>query len=517
MGTLRVILFALLSALLAPGCATGVEGGSGSEELRVPHVAALSTYSASIGTLIEVYGSDFPSRRQGRTLLVFQGTFEAADGTSHPVDVEFETNVVDSGTVRWDTFGPYRVPFGPGDRIGTFYGQLFARLVTPDDRVYDDPDPLHVTFRVEPSILVRELQPVTASCGGPVKRALGGAPYRVRVQALGFEPASFTYTIATPGLPEYEPLAVRHAATGAFDTVGEYNDFIVPPVPDDMIAYGAVLTIQSTDTSGTEHRSTFAIGVHRPLEVFYNGNVAVAEIFAPTPVSACIPGGEAGRNVDYNESMTETRSRSYSLNWNESWLMSHTVTEGSSRTIGVNETNGVGFSTTDGTAFQWRLGGETEVGGGVNIPFLVEGSFRQRINYGIENQRNHSETSSQNHETGLNASETTTETESTTETNMEGRGESFSWDVSSSETIARGFGGHVIAGTYGVFYRQTIRLLRKAALVTYNQCGAAEVVGEVDFTDWTWSPDLALGDSCPPLPASNLPPAECIISPCAGD
>ena len=92
----------------------------------------------------------------------------------------------------------------------------------------------------------------------------------------------------------------------------------------------------------------------------------------------------------------------------------------------------------------------------------------------------------------------------------------IAWDVSSSQSIARGFDGHVIANTFGVFYRQTIRLTRRAAMVAYNQCGVAEVVGDVDFTDWAWSPDLALGDSCPPLPASNLPPAACYVPPCTG-
>ena len=92
--------------------------------------------------------------------------------------------------------------------------------------------------------------------------------------------------------------------------------------------------------------------------------------------------------------------------------------------------------------------------------------------------------------------------------------EGFRWEVRSSESIARDFGGTVIAGRYGVFYRQAVRLVRRAALVAYNQCGSAEVVGEVDFTDWTWAPDLAMADSCPPLPATNLPDAECFIEPC---
>ena len=95
-------------------------------------------------------------------------------------------------------------------------------------------------------------------------------------------------------------------------------------------------------------------------------------------------------------------------------------------------------------------------------------------------------------------------------------GGGFSWQVSSTQSISKTFGGTVIAGTFGVFYRQTIRMMRRAAVVTYNQCGSASVVANVDFADWTWAPDLALGDRCPPLPQSNLPPAQCTLDPCGG-
>ena len=510
MGKLRAI--AIIGLLGALGCAAGGEDDT-TGELLPPEVAALSTYQAPIGTLIEVYGSHFPSRSDAQTMLVFRGTFDAEDGTSHPVNEAFETTRLDGGTLRWDDFGPYRVPFGPGDRIGTFHGQVMAQTVGPDGEVLMEGEPLDISFRVQPSIMVHELQPVTASCGGPVKRGLGGAAYRVRVQALGFEPTSFTYTIAAPAVADFEPVSVRHAATGRFDTVGEYGDFIMPQVPSNLLAYGAVLTIQATDGDGALHQSSFAIGVHRPLEVYYNGNVGVAEIFAPTPVSACIPGGETGRDVEYNESMSETRSRAYTLSWNESWLSSHTVSSSTSSTVGLSETNGVGFATTDGEAFRWSMGGE--VGGTIGISELV--SLGVKANFGIENETSRTVENSRERETGLTRSETTTDTESATDTVGGGTGESFSWEVSSTEAIARGFGGRVLPQTYGVFYRQTLRLLRRAVLVTYNQCGAAEVVGEVDFTDWAWSPDLALGSSCPPLPESNLPEAECIISPCSGE
>jgi len=508
-----VALSSLLSTLFVGCAANNTSPGPTGAGLLAPEVAALSTYEASIGTLIEVYGENFPYRSSGRVVLAFQGNFEADDGSVHPVDDEFDATVVDRGTVRWDSFGPYRVPFGPtGNQTGEFVGIIFAKTVSDDGSVLESTQPLEISLRVKPSLLVHELQPLSASCGAPVQRALGGAAYRLRVEALGFEPTAFTYTIAAPAA-DVTPVTIRHPATGRYDVVGEHGDFVFPDVPEEVLSYGGVLTIQATDASGQLYGSAFAIGVHRPLEFFYNGNVTVAEVMAAVPVSACIPGGINGRDAGYNESMAETRERSYALNWNETWLSSHTVASSSSNTVGLSESNGVGFATTDGESFRWHLGGE--VGGEVGLSKLV--SLSMKTTFGIASETSRQVNNNQNRTTGINESATSTDTESATAAAGGGEGETFAWSVSSTETVSRDFGGEVIAGTYGVFYRQTLRLLRRGALVAYNQCGAADVVGEVDFIDWTWSPDLALGQSCPPLPMSNLPPAECLVPPCAGE
>ncbi|MCK6550736.1 hypothetical protein L6R52_33170, partial [Myxococcota bacterium] len=371
---------------------------------------------------------------------------------------------------------------------------------------------LELELDVEPSIVVRELDPVTASCTGPAKRALGGAAYHLRVEAIGFTPVTYTYTLSAPAL-DAAPLAIRHLASGRFDLAGERGDLVFPEVPDGMPSYRAIVTIQALGDDGRTRSTAFAIGVHRPIELFYDGNVDVAEILAPVPVSGCIPGGEAGRDVTYGESVSETRQRSYDVSWNESWLASHTVSSGGSQTVGASETNGVGFATTDGQSWSWSLGttvsGELGLSDLVKVGVSVSGSVGGGGSTSVERSGNRS--------ASLSAESTTTDTESATAERGGGRGESFSWEVSSTQSVSRSYGGRVIAGHYGVFYRQAMRLLRRGQLVTYNQCGAATVVGDVDFSDWAWSPDLALARQCPPLPASNLPEARCMIPPCSAD
>lgn len=483
------------------------------KDARAPHVLALSTYAASVGSFVDVHATGVRDPSDGRTTLHFVGRFTTTDGASMPVDFEAAPKRVDASTMRWTSFGPYRNPFGvQGNEIGSFEGTIAARLTNAEGVSNEDPDPLPVEFEVKPSIIVHELQPLSASCSGAAMRGLGGASYRLRVEAAGFSPAAFTYTLALPA-ESIAPIAVRHLAQGRFDSVGERGDFTMPSVPEGMQSYQAILSVEARDDAGKHFQSTFAIGVHRPIEIYYNGNVDVAEVFPPVPVSACIPGGEAGRSVEYSESQEETRNRSYEVNWNESWLASHTVSSGSSETIGLSQTNGVGFSTTDEENWNWSLGAEVE--GSFGLSKLV--SLGLKVNGSVGGGGSHSNNSSTNHEDQVSSSETTTDTEEASEQVGGQNGGGFTWQVTSSDSTTRGFSGNVIAKTYGVFYRQTLRLMRRASIVTYNQCGAANVVGEVDFSDWAWSPDLALGSDCPPLPQSNLPAAQCLIPPCAGE
>lgn len=474
-------------------------------------ILALSTYSASLGTLVEVYGSAFPDPSQGELELSFSGTFRGASGREEHVSFSDVARFVDPATARWTGYGPFRNPFSAGQEIGHFVGEVTTRIRRPDGSRTESSPPLDVDFEVLPSLVVRDFQPLAASCSGPVERALGGAAYRVRVEALGFAPAVYTYTLSTPSVASGR-VSLRQLASGTLDTVGQRGDFVLPEVPDGLPSYGAVLSIEGRAASGETYRSVFGFQVHRPLEVFYNGNVQIAEVLAPTPVSGCIPGGDAGRDVDYAESQTETRSKGYNLSWNQSWLSSRTVAVESQQTIGLSEQNGVGFSTTDGESFNWSLG--AEVNGSVSLFKLVELGVGFTASMGGGTSRNVER--SMNRTSGIDASTTTTESDSVTEQNARDLGEGFSWEASSSESIARGFGGMVLPRSYGVFYRQTMRLLRRAAVVTYNQCGSASVVAELDFYDWAWSPDLALSNQCPPLPASNLPDAACYVPPCGG-
>jgi hypothetical protein len=88
---------------------------------------------------------------------------------------------------------------------------------------------------------------------------------------------------------------------------------------------------------------------------------------------------------------------------------------------------------------------------------------------------------------------------------------------SNQDSITQSFSGFIPRGKFGIFYRQTTRWIRSAEVRTYNQCGIAQHVGELQFNEFTWAPDLAVALSCDDRPPpANLPDKACILPPCNG-
>lgn len=90
--------------------------------------------------------------------------------------------------------------------------------------------------------------------------------------------------------------------------------------------------------------------------------------------------------------------------------------------------------------------------------------------------------------------------------------EALTESVSTTEATSLDASATIPENKNGVWYRQASRLVRKGVVVAYDLCGNAAAVGEVLLDDWTWAPNLAVGDTCPPAP--DLPAAECLIGPC---
>lgn len=85
--------------------------------------------------------------------------------------------------------------------------------------------------------------------------------------------------------------------------------------------------------------------------------------------------------------------------------------------------------------------------------------------------------------------------------------------ISTSQSIS----GTIPRNQVGIFYRQTTRNVKRVEVRSYDLCGLSTHVGELQFNDWTWAPELALGKTCDQVPPpSSMPAAKCFISPCGG-
>jgi len=128
-------------------------------------------------------------------------------------------------------------------------------------------------------------------------------------------------------------------------------------------------------------------------------------------------------------------------------------------------------------------------------------------------QRSFQDTESRNETRTYNFSEGASQNEVVSQGMSEA--EQRTWVSSQSDQTVQAFSGFIPRSKVGIFYRQTTRWVRRAEVRSYNQCGLAEHLGELQFNEWTWAPDLAIGDSCNSQPPpTNLESANCFIEPC---
>ncbi len=85
-----------------------------------------------------------------------------------------------------------------------------------------------------------------------------------------------------------------------------------------------------------------------------------------------------------------------------------------------------------------------------------------------------------------------------------------SWVSTTEQENLLSFTGKIPRGRCAMIYRQTVRYVRTAQMYSYDMCGVRSSMGELTFNEWSWSPNIAIGDDCEEeLPPSTLPKAQC--------
>ena len=498
---------------IAP-CVVSCAGLAGGDDAPKPTLLTLSSDQVTLGAALDFYGGGFMNNtKAGHTEIHFKGTFTGQSGKTYAVDYRLQPRWSDGNHVMWPFVGPYTNPFsGKGaDQMGTFTGEVTAINVVGDkDKAEAASDPLKVTLKFGPGLIIRDFQPVAATCSEPAKRVLGGAAYKVSVEAVGFTPVNYSYiVVGEPG--QTVPRVYRNLAKGNTDTFGAGGELTFAAVPDGAPFYIVGFAVRAMDAMGNEHKMDLAIGVHRPIEYIDSGDVKIAQIEPAKPDSGCLSGGATnGTTVSYTESHSDTRTRTLGLTWNESWLSSVSDTSGGAHTSANSVNWSVSHTDMEGYTFGWNVGGG--VMGGASIPLLAKGSVS--LNGGIKRDHNWGYTDGRS--VGGDFSESDTESWATTNTSSHdvAQGGSDFWSVSSTDSTSLSFTGLILPGQFGVFYRQVTRVAIPGSVVAYNLCGTPEVVAQANFFDYLWSLELAQGTSCSPLPESHLPDAECVMAPC---
>ena len=286
-----------------------------------------------------------------------------------------------------------------------------------------------------------------------------------------------------------------------------------------------------------------------------------------------VAGESRTRSESTRQSESENVAETTGVSYNESAANSVDFSSSDGETWGWNMSQGESNEAyTDRTlsAFgEGSISGKVGVEGGASVPFLAEASAGVEVSAGakagVRGSGTNRDTARTSRNVGYSAGGTSREDRSFGSTTTEGRSESVTgtyaltraresaatdaetvnntrtWSLgeglSESDVVSQGdtervaqtfvnsesistsqsFSATIPRSQIGIFYRQTTRNVKRVEVRSYDLCGLSTHVGEMQFNEWTWAPDLAIGDSCDSVPPPpGLPSAKCFISPCGG-
>lgn len=189
------------------------------------------------------------------------------------------------------------------------------------------------------------------------------------------------------------------------------------------------------------------------------------------------------------------------------------TSNGASTTTGQQNSNGerVGASETRGSSMNTSEN-QTEVYGSVTTDGRSE-SINETYAVGRQSSinTNRSETAANSESVTYDMGGSQSISEGYSVGNSETWAETWTDTTTVSETFA--INQKVPNARCAMVYRQTVRYVRTAQLYKHDLCGVRSLLSEMNFNEWSWSPNIVLGDDCEDeLPQSNLPKAECFLA-----
>ncbi|MFH1131287.1 MAG: hypothetical protein V1754_08125 [Pseudomonadota bacterium] len=467
--TRTLVLFAMVGAFALGACGNPDqdlnEEQMASEWTNVaPTLLVASPSAIAVGDPMTFLGDDFIDPEYGRMTLTFRGQFFDENGQVSPVDYSVTPTLENNSRLKWELWP--NIVFSPtGDQLGRFVGEIVA-ISHGNDGTEEASNALPVAIDIKPSIIPHVVRPQKAGCSSIVEHTLENTPMLLIAEVVGLRkatkdtPLTFLWTFLY----------------GQWNVNTDYNNF----TPEDIGPKQGAITIEDRVTSGTT--STLMDGGDKSFLVKIGedliGNTRLKELrtgqipddYNNMPISANVAVLDAsGKSTHLAIKMTIHKKVDMYYDGNMRIVERFAPVLVSGCTSGGNIGRDVSYSETKSESNARSAGfsyhAETALTLGLpSNPFAL--SLNLSTGFGV-NVNEH---------------------------------------VSSDKSKSLYLSGHILPGNFAAFYRQTSKFERSADLSAYSVCGEKVSLGAVILTDWTYTPDLAQGSSCPP--PTNLMPAQ---------
>ena len=197
---------------------------------------------------------------------------------------------------------------------------------------YNDEELIHthtMPIQIAPSVIIESMCALE-NCESLTGNVVQQIPQKIKVSTTGFRPVKYRYSISTLN----DVLTFDNEYDNPID-IDWIQNVIMPDVPSSNSSYIATLRVEAEDIEGNIIETSLPFRVVRPMEVKHFGKYELAEIYEPIPVSGCIV-GSIGNNVSYSESTTETRQNSVNIVISKSWSDSNSTNVSNNTTEGIS-------------------------------------------------------------------------------------------------------------------------------------------------------------------------------------
>lgn len=247
--------------------------------------------------------------------------------TSYLVDKD--DNLIDSYEEQ-DASGNYIINRFLTNRINNINNTFFIKMVFTNEEhseTYDFP------ININNSLIIESICN-TEDCNTLSGNIIEKLSNTIKISVVGIRATKYTYYISA--LNNVESFVHEYDYPTNIDGL---SNIIMKKVPDRLSSYIGSIRIVAEDNAGNFVESAIPVRVVRPMEVKHYGMYELAEVYDPTPVSGCII-GSVGNNVQYAESVSETRQNSLNIVISKSW------SDSNSKNINTSEAEGLSIGET---------------------------------------------------------------------------------------------------------------------------------------------------------------------------